>query len=351
MHCCRTLAVVAGCGGVVARKHSIGKTEEDMPGSRARSFAVLLTALSLLGVACSPAADDVVTLYTSVTQDTVDAVVEVFTRDHPETTVEVFRAPTGELNARLAAEQREGGIQADVIWLTDPLSIQQYDAEDLLGEFTPAAADHIPAEFRSDRFWGTRLLSMIIIQQTGMNPGVQGWDDLADPAFAVAAIPDPGFAGSALGAMAYLATADGFGFDFYDRLAANGGVQVNSPGDVVTGVAEGQFAVGMTLASSARAAIAKGSPIEIVWPAQGAIVMYSPIGIFASTAHPTSAGSFVDSVLSRAGQEAIAGTGWQPVRDDVAWDVEGGPTVTPSWPDVFDRQDELLDEYRGIFGG
>ncbi len=195
----------------------------------------------------------------------------------------MFRSPTGELTARIAAEQREGGIQADLIWLTDPLSMQQYDADGLLGEFTPAEVEQIPAEFRSDRFWGTRLLSMVIIQQTGLTPGMRGWEDLADPAFGVVAIPDPAFAGSALGAMAYLAMADGLGWTSMLVLAANGGVQVNSPGDVVTGVAEGQFAAGMTLAFSARAAIDKGSPIEIVWPEPGAIAMYSPIAIFASS--------------------------------------------------------------------
>ncbi len=322
-----------------------------MAGIRKRRVVMLLAIVVALG-ACSPQGrDGAITLYTSVTQDTVDAVVEAFTRDQPGTNVEVFRAPTGELNARIAVEQREGGIQADVIWLTDPLSMQQYDADGLLGSFTPAEIDQIPAEFRSDRFWGTRLLSMVVVQQAGLAPAVKGWVDLADPAFAVAAIPDPGFAGSALGAMAYLAMADGFGFDFYERLAVNGGVQVNSPGDVVTGVAEGQFSAGMTLAFSARAAIGKGSPIEIVWPEPGAIVMYSPIAITASTDDPTTSGAFVDFVLTRAGQEAIARTGWEPVREDVAWDVEGGPIVTPPWPDVFDRQDELLDTYREIFGG
>jgi iron(III) transport system substrate-binding protein len=312
----------------------------------------MVAVLMAVAPACSsPGGDGVITVYTSVTQETVDAVVEAFLLDQSGATVEVFRAPTGELTARIAAEQREGGIQADVIWLTDPLSMQQYDADGLLGSFTPAEIDQIPAEFRSDRFWGTRLLSMVIVQQAGLVPGVKGWADLADPDFAFVAIPDPGFAGSALGAMAYLAMADGFGFEFYERMAANGGVQVNSPGDVVTGVAEGQFTAGMTLAFSARAAVAKGSPIEIVWPEPGAIVMYSPIAIVASAADPAAAGAFVDFLLTRAGQEAIAGTGWEPVRDDVAWDVPGGPIVTPSWPDVFDRQDELLDTYRGIFGG
>ncbi len=321
-----------------------------MPEAKGRYVALVLAALLGLG-ACSPGGEDVVTVYTSVTQETVDAVVEAFTRDHPGTNVEVFRAPTGELTARIAAEQREGGIQADVIWLTDPLSMQQYDADGLLGGFSPADVDQIPAEFRSDRFWGTRLLSMVIVEQAGLNPPLRGWEDLADPAVGVVAIPDPAFAGSALGAMAYLAMADGFGFDFYARLVANGGVQVNSPGDVVTGVAEGQFAAGMTLASSARAAIAKGSPIEIVWPEPGAIVIYSPIGIFASTTRPTAAGAFVDLVLSVSGQEAIAGTGWQPVRGDVAWEVDGGPGVAPVWADVFNRQEELLAAYREIFGG
>ena len=321
-----------------------------MADTKGRRVVLVLVGLFVLG-ACSPADEDVVTVYTSVTQETVDAVVEAFSLEHPETTVDVFRAPTGELTARIAAEQREGGIQADVIWLTDPLSMQQYDAEGLLGAFTPADVDQVPVEFRSERFWGTRLLSMVIVEQAGLNPPLRGWQDLADPAVGVVAIPDPAFAGSALGAMAYLAMADGFGFDFYARLAANGGVQVNSPGDVVTGVAEGQFAAGMTLASSARAAIAKGSPIEIVWPEPGAIVIYSPIGIFASTTRPTAAGAFVDLVLSVSGQEAIAKTGWQPVRADVAWEVDGGPGVTPVWADVFNRQEELLSAYREIFGG
>jgi len=334
-------------------KDSTEEPEAQMPASQLRWVAISLAVLLVLG-ACSPADEaggGSIRLYTSVTQETVDAVLEAFAKDHPGVKVGVFRAPTGELTARIAAEQREGGIQADLIWLTDPLSMQQYDADGLLQDYIPAAVEQIPPEFRSARFWGTRLLSMVIVQRAGLSPGATGWADLADPGLARVAIPDPGFAGSALGAMAYLAMADGFGFDFYARMAANGGVQVNSPGDVVTGVAEGRFAAGMTLAFSARAAIDKGSPIEIVWPEPGGIVMYSPIAIFTSAADPSAAERFVDFVLSLEGQEAIAETGWQPVRDDVAWETGGGHIVTPSWPDVFNRQDELLDDYREIFGG
>lgn len=140
------------------------------------------------------------------------------------------------------------------------------------------------------------------------------------------ALPDPGFAGSALGAMGYLALSDEYGMDYYERLKANGAVQVGAIGDVVTGVAEGRFKAGIALDNTVRAAVDKGSPIRMVWPTPGAIAMYSPIAIFAVTPDAETPQSFVDHVLTLEGQQAIADTGWQPIRSDVPW-PDYGPQV------------------------
>ena len=123
---------------------------------------------------------------------------------------------------------------------------------------------------------------------------------------------------------------------------------MSSPGDVVTGVAEGRYLAGMTLDAIARSALDKGSPIEIVYPEPGAVAIYSPIGVVVD-GDVEAARSFVEHVLSVDGQAAIAATGWQPVRSDVAWDVPTGPLVFPDWTTLFDRQDEILAEYRSIF--
>ena len=290
-------------------------------------------------------------LYASVTQDTVDAVLEAYQAAHPDVTVELFRAPTGELNARIAAEQREGDIQADVLWLTDPLSMQQYAAQDLLRRWTPAQADAVPPEYQEKTFWGTRLLNMVIVYQEGLEPAPTAWTDLASAAYEQpVAIPDPGFAGSAFAALGYFALSEEFGFDYYRDLADAGAVQVQAPGEVVTGVAEGRFAAGMTLHRAARDAIADGSPIAVVRPEPGAIAIYSPIAVVSSTSNAEAAESFANFTLTEEGQEAIADTGWQPVRGDVEWE-HGGDSVTPDWDALFDRQDELLEQYREIFGG
>lgn len=303
-----------------------------------------------------PAADGPVSgtvrLYASVTQDTVDAVVDAFEEANPDAQVELFRAPTGELNARMAAERRDGDIMADVLWLTDPLSMQQFAAEDLLREWTPAHADAVPAAYRHDTFWGTRLLHMVIVHQADLEPVPGAWSDLVTQDWEEpVVIPDPGFAGSAFGALGWFALTDGFGFDYYRSLADGGAVQVQAPGEVVTGVAEGRFAAGMTLARPARSAMADGAPVGVVVPEPGAIAIYSPIAVLASTDDAAAAEAFADFTLTEQAQQLIAATGWQPVRPDVAFDDRITDTVSPDWEAAFDRQDELLEQYRTIVGG
>ena len=293
-----------------------------------------------------------VRLYTSVTQDTVDAVLAAYAEAAPDVTVEVFRAPTGELDARIAAERRDGQIGGDVLWGTDPLSVESYASQDLLASWMPPEAASIPDEYQTDTFWGTRLLNMVIVHAAGLDNPPTDWDDLTDVAYAEGVgIPDPGFAGSAFAALGFFATSDEYGIEYYQSLADNGTVQVQAVAEVLTGVAEGRFAAGMALDKTARDAIDQGSPIEIAWPASGAIAIYSPVAVFAEAQNLANGQHLANFLLTTAGQEAIASTGWQPIRDDVDGPPIDGAQVDPDWAAIFDRQEELLAEYRAIFGG
>ena len=292
------------------------------------------------------------TLYTSVTQDTVDAVLQAFAAVHPEVTVNLFRAPTGEVDARIAAERRSGTIGADVLWGTDPLSTEQYDADGLLQAWDPPNAASVPEEYRQPHFWGTRILNVVIVAQADLQPVPGDWGDLTDAAYRDGiALADPGFAGSVLGSMAYFALSDAYGLDYLRALAANGATQVQSIGDVINGVAEGQFQAGLSLDKSVRDAVAAGSPIQLIWPSSGAIAMYSPISIFSASRTDRRGADVRGLRAEHAGQEAIASTGWQPVRPDVAWDLTRGAQVQPDWSAAFAQRDDLLREYRSIFGG
>ncbi|HEV8172560.1 MAG TPA: extracellular solute-binding protein [Actinoplanes sp.] len=335
-------------------------TTDPMP-RRIPTYVVLVLLFALVG-ACStstakPGADGTtpprLTLYTSVTQNTVDAVVTGFTAAHPGAKVDVYRATTGALNARLAAEQRSGGVRADVIWGTDPLSMQSYAEQKLLRAWPLPDATGVPADARTAYFWGTRILYVVMVTRNDLSPVPTGWADLTDPAYRNAvALPDPAAAGSAFAAVGYFSQAPGFGMDFYRTLKRNGAVQVSTVPEVVTSVAQGRYRLGITLDSEVRTAVAHGSPVRAVWPKEGAIALYSPIAETAAARNAAAAQSFLAYVLSTDGQRRIGASGWQPIVPDVPGPPRpaGATSVSPDWTALFGRQREILRQYQAIFG-
>ena len=87
-----------------------------------------------------------ITLYTSEPQEKADELVAAFNEIHPEITVEVFRAGTGDLTTRIAAEQEAGGIEADVLLAADAATFEDYAAQDLLLAYSPAEVDQLLPE-------------------------------------------------------------------------------------------------------------------------------------------------------------------------------------------------------------
>jgi len=319
------------------------------------------TAVTALAIAVSPLAcgadeggdTDTITLYTCVDDTTAQAVIEEFEATHSGTQVELFRAPTGELNARVAGDVRSGGLRADVVWACDPLTMQGYVDQELVGGWTPEAASDIPEHFRTSDYVGVAVLYMVATYAEGA-PEPQTWSDLTGPDYVGAlAVPDPSFAASALGALGYFAFADGYGIDFYRQLKGNGAVQVSTPDDVTTGVAQGLYEAGMTIANSAYTALEDGSPIGVTWPEPGAVAIYGPIALTTGAADSTTAQDFISFVVGEEGQTTLAEAGSYPTRPGVPGPTipADAPVVFPDWPAIAADKDRLLSDYMQIFGG
>lgn len=319
-----------------------------------RAAVLVALALAPLGCGGNEASDsDRITLYTCASDTTVQPMLEDFERTHPGSEVELFRAPTGELNARVAGDIRSGGLRADVIWACDPLTMQAYVDQDLVGGWTPDNASAVPQEFRTADYVGAHLLYMVAVHRDGVPPP-QTWADLAAPELAGAtAVPDPSFAASALGTLGYFAAADGYGLDFYADLEENGTVQVSSPTDVTVGVAQGLYDAGMTVATEAYLAREEGSPIGVAWPEPGGIAIHGPIALARDSADSALAQQFVGYVISEPGQQALADAGSYPTLPGVAGPTipPGAPIVLPDWESIAEDTDDLLSSYQQIFGG
>jgi iron(III) transport system substrate-binding protein len=318
----------------------------------------LVLAVALLMNACGseepgPAAaqEQSITLYTCVNDTSIQPVIQAFQSAHPGSEVKLFRAPTGELNARVASDVRSGGLKADVIWACDPLTMRGYLDQQLVGGWVPEEAVEVPAQFRTADSVGAAVLYLVATHAKGVAPPAT-WSELTDAAYAPVAVPDPGVAASALGALGYFSQAEGYGLEFYRKLEQQGGKQVSTPDNVTTGVAQGQYRAGLTIANSAYLAQDKGSPIEVTWPKPGAVAIYGPVALARHSADSALAKDFISFVISQDGQQVLADSGSYPTRPGIRGPKipSGAPVVYPDWELIASTKDNLLKDYSTIFG-
>jgi len=274
-----------------------------------------------------------ITVYTSEPQEKIDAIVAAFNETQPDVTVEVFRAGTGDLTARIEAERTTGDVQADVLLAADSATFEGYKADDLLLAYTPADVESLNQDVVDpDGFYvGTRIIPTVIAYNTGMiDTPPTSWADLTDPAYAgQITMPNPDVSGAAAyNAAVWLDNAD-LGDEWLVDLAKNKPVIADSNGPVSQAVAAGTQPVGVVVDYLVRELKAAGSPIDVAYPTEGVPYVSQPVGIFASTDEEAASEAFVDYLVSAAGQELAVEQSYLPVRNDV-----GTPDGAPAMDDI-----------------
>jgi iron(III) transport system substrate-binding protein len=337
--------------------------------ARPRAGAALLLAAGLALSACagtggstnaratssagSSSATGAITLYTCINDNEIQPIIQGFQAAHPGDRVDLFRAPTGQLNARVAADVRSGGLEADVVWACDPLTMAAFVQQRLVGGWTPATSSAVPARYRTKDYVAAVLLYVVAVRHSGV-PAPRAWSDLTGPAYGGSvAVPDPAVAASALGALGWFAAQHGYGMRFYRGLKDAGAVQVSTPDDVTTGVAQGRFRAGITIASSAYPAKAEGSPIEVSWPEPGAIAVYEPVALSRTSRNRPVAQDFISYLFGAHAQQALSAGGGYPVVPGVPTPTQpkNAPVVEPDWSALAATRDAVLAQYQQVFGG
>jgi iron(III) transport system substrate-binding protein len=100
-----------------------------------------------------------------------------------------------------------------------------------------------------------------------------------------------------------------YGSTFFEQLRANGARVAGGNAAVLQKVEGHEARAGVLLLENALAAKAKGSPIEISWPTDGAVVVPGYAAILSSSQHSEAAKALIDVLLSARGQKIIAERG------------------------------------------
>ncbi len=304
------------------------------------------------------AEEQTLTVYTSEPQEKIDELVAAFEEANPSIAVEVFRAGTGDLTARIAAEQESGEVQADVLLAADAATFEGYAADDLLLELETADVDALdPAVVDPESFYvGTRIIPTVIAYNTTMiEEPPTSWQELTEAEYANQIVmPNPDVSGAAAYNAAVWLDEPQLGDAWLEALAANEPVIADSNGPVSQAVATGTQPIGIVVDYLVRDLAAAGSPIAVSYPEEGVPFVSQPAGIFASTDVPDAAQAFVDFLVSVEGQEIAVEQAYLPVRGDVGT-PEGAPSMeditilAPELETILATQDEAVSRFDALF--
>ena len=181
----------------------------------------------------------------------------------------------------------------------------------------------------------------------------KSWKDLLDPKWkGKIAMPSPMLSGTAY--VAAGALADKYGWEYFDKLKANGLHVENGNSAIQNKLLTGEYAAAMILEENIlKLAAAKKEPLKVIYPSDGIICVPSPIGIFKVTKNPEGAKALVDWWLSKEGQQAVV-KGWMhSVRGDVE-PPTGAPklsTLLPTqvkvdWDKLSKNEGPIKEEFR-----
>lgn len=278
---------------------------------------LVVAAFFLTGVAGAAQAEELV-VYTSMKASLMEKLKEDFERNHPGVALNYESAGAGKIMARLSAERQEGQRLADVLWTSEVPDFYALKSDGLLDPYTPKdirmAINPFPDYDGS--FTAVRLGTLGIAYNTDLiKSPPASWQDLAGPEYKNAfGIADPALSGTAYMSLSLLVGK--FGWEYFEALSANGLRTIPDSKQVISDVAEGKLAACLAVDYIARDLMAKGAPLDLVYPPQ-MLVVPSPVAVLKNAPHPGPARAFVDYLLTKDAQSIIAGEGTLPVRPDV----------------------------------
>jgi iron(III) transport system substrate-binding protein len=298
-----------------------------------------------------------VTLYTSESLDKVNEMKLDFEKRNPGLSLNIYRSGTQVVISKLQAEFQAGGTLADMIWMADIDYFEDLAKKDLLAAYTPPEAEKAPAKFTYEggRYHEVRLIFNTVGYNTlRVKARPTSWRDLMEPQLrGKVGVASPFYSGAAFSTLGTQVNMPGFGWEFYRKLKENGVIVEQSNGTVAKKLATGEFHMVSVVDFMVREAKAAGSPVDHIWPREGAILIPTPVGTLKGAKNPEGAKAFLRYLYSPEGQRLFAQQGYVPVLPG----IEGPKGVPPEKLEVVltdqayigKHREELKAKYRELF--
>jgi iron(III) transport system substrate-binding protein len=302
------------------------------------------------------------TWYTAHSDDiTAQALGRDFEAAYPGIKVSVVRTTAQVAFQRVSQEIRAGAMQVDVLSSTDIGHYVYLKEKKLLEKYVPENAARVLDVYKNydpDGYYFVTSAGMMAIgyntTKVSAADAPKTWTELIDPKWKdKVTLGHPGFSG-------YVGTwvvtmRKLYGWQYFEKLAQLNPQIGRSANDTVTMLNAGERAVSAGPVGTTMQSAKKGNPLAMVYPSDGAVLIFAPSGIMKGVKHPQAARLFMEYLLSPEAAQIWVDNFAETLRPEVtppagtvaAKDVK---TVTPSVAEIFKGIPEVIKQWRDTFG-
>ena len=304
-----------------------------------------------------------ITIYTSMYEDVIKSLNVALKKQFPGCEIEFVYGGTGQLQARVASEQKSGKLGCDMLLVAGPAYSLELKEKKILHHYISAEAGNLAFDYDKDGYWyPVRISNMVLAYNPAKNNKdsvPNSFNDFANNANVKGAlsISNPLTSGTTLSALAALK--DKYGYGYFDALGRQN-VKIDTGAAAIAKLETGEYKVIMVLEESIlKKRQGEKSKLEVIYPTDGTIIILSTVMIIADkwSAHNNTktAELITDWFLGPAGQKAIVAGWMHSVRKDFdAIPYDSIPTgeiranaIPLNWENAFRQKNEILSKFEG----
>lgn len=276
-----------------------------------RQLSLSLVLVLIITIGCFKSSNEKPELwiYTSLYNTVIEKLDPVVKERFPDVTVKWFQSGSEKIAAKVNAEMAAGNVKADLLMTSDPFWYEGLKKQGKLLKYESPEAAYLPAKLKDpDGMYSTvRICAMVM----AYNKDVLALGDVpktfkeltASKWKSKIALGSPLESGTNFTTVATLSSK--YGWDYYKALRKLDTFSSGGNSTVRRKLESREYQVGVILLENLLKAKETKSPLEIVYPEDGVVLIPSPIAIIKSSKSPDMAKKIYDFLMSEEGQKAM----------------------------------------------
>jgi len=268
-----------------------------------------------------------IVIYTSMYDEAIVVLKNELQKQFPRCNIEFITRGTGIVQGWIAAERESGRLGCDIIMVAEPAYALELKEAGLLHAFRSREASALAFEYDPEGYWYPVRVSNMVL---AFNPEIHTRDSIPNSFFSFAndervrgaiSMRNPLVSGTTMATASALR--DKYGYEYFEALGRQRVAIDYGSDESMTKLESGECSVVMILEESIlRKREKEDSRLEVIYPADGTVVIPSPIMIvnqrWSANRNVATAEAIADWFLSPAGQNAIIKSWMHSVREDIS---------------------------------